>query len=472
MLQSIAKTKQSDEDDTNNDGVAQKERGFLLTFLRAIIQFALMAGIIIAAYIVMDRLVAAKPERTARPQIDVQLPIQATTVSLGDQRPTVNLFGEVAASRLLEIRPSVSGEIVSVNPQLGAGQRIEQGDELFAIDRIDFEAAVAEARANLAQTDATIIENQANISAEQGQLEFAENQLRLARSDLERAEQLRGNGTLTQKEVDDRSLIVSQREQAVSQRRNNISIAEARLSQQQAVRARLEIGVERAVRDLASTVVRAPFSGVVRASNVEIGRNLSASDIAVTIYDDTALDVRFTLTDAQYGRIAADDDPLIGRDVALTWAVGGTDYAYTGQVTRIGADIAAERGGVDVFARIDENEDAPVQLRPGAFVSIEVPDRLYNNAARVPETAIFDSGTAYLIVDGKLQARELTVAAYDGSDAIVTSGLNEGDRILATRISEIEEGLAVRIVNADGIAEPGQETIEPVQQKARDAAGN
>jgi hypothetical protein len=196
---------------------------------------------------------------------------------------------------------------------------------------------------------------------------------------------------------------------------------------------------------------------------VEIGRIVSASDVAVSIYDDVALDVRFTLTDAQYGRIAADGDPLIGRNVALKWAVGGTEYSYTGKVTRIGADIASERGGVDVFARIDENEDVPVQLRPGAFVSIDVPDRLYENAARVPETAIFDSNTAYLIVDGKLQARELQVAAYDGSDAIVTSGLSEGDRILSTRISEIEEGLDVRIVDANGIAEQGQETAAASQ---------
>ncbi|MEM5500008.1 efflux RND transporter periplasmic adaptor subunit [Ahrensia kielensis] len=463
MLQSITKARPSDEDTAHDDGKRHKKRRFLVPFVRALIQFALMAAVIIAAYVIMDRLIAAKPERTARPKVDVQIPVQAVTITLGEQRPTINLFGEVAASRSLEIRPSVSGEIVSVNPDLGAGQRIEQGVELFLVDRIDFEAAVAEAKANLAQTDATIIENQANLSAEQGQLEFAESQLLLARADLKRADQLRKNGTLTQKEVDDRSLIASQREQAVSQRRNNIAVAQARLSQQQAVRERLELGVERAIRDLNNTVVRAPFSGVVRSSSVEIGRIVSANDVAVSIYDDAALDVRFTLTDAQYGRIAADGDPLIGRNVALKWAVGGTDYSYTGTVTRIGADIASERGGVDVFARIDENEELPVQLRPGAFVSIEVPDRLYENAARVPETAIFDSNTAYLIIDGKLQARELHVAAYDGSDAIVTAGLSQGDRILSTRISEIEEGLAVRIVDANGVAEEADEIEKPEQ---------
>lgn len=431
------------------------KRSVLVTFVRAIVQIALMVGVIAGAVIAMNQLIAAKPERTARPQFEVVLPVQAAPVQLSDQRPLVRLFGEIAAARSVDIRTSVAGEVVSVNPGLSAGSFVEAGEELFAIDRFDFETALADAVANLAQTDATIVENNANIASEKAQLAFAESQLELARSDLERANQLRERGALTQKQVDDRRLVVSQRDQAVDQRRNNIAIAEARLAQQEAARQRLELSVQRAERDLANTVVTAPFSGVVRSSSVEIGRIVSASDVTVSMYDKDALDVRFTLTDAQYGRIATDSDPLIGREVDLVWTVGGINYDYTGQVTRIGADIASERGGVDVFARLADDEAVPVQLRPGAFVEVSVPDRWYLNAARVPETAIFKSDTVYQIIDGQLQAKNVVVAAYDGADAIISHGLSDGDQIIATRLSEIEDGLKVRIVDANGQAEEG-----------------
>ena len=176
------------------------------------------------------------------------------------------------------------------------------------------------------------------------------------------------------------------------------------------------------------------FSGVVRSSDIEAGRIISANEVAVSLYDDTALDVRFTLTDAQYGRVATDNDPLIGRDVDIIWAVGGIDYAYRAKVVRIGAEVASARGGVDVYARIEDGASA-VQIRPGAFVEVTVPDRLYRDAYRLPETAIYDAGAVYIIEDGLLQRREVNVAAFDGADVIVTEGLSPGDSVLLRRPS-------------------------------------
>ncbi|WP_306119994.1 MULTISPECIES: efflux RND transporter periplasmic adaptor subunit [unclassified Roseitalea] len=435
-----------------------------VTLARAIVQAALMLAILAGSYVVMNRLIAAAPERTARPQFEVSLPVAATTVALADQRPTVRLYGEVASARAIDIRPAVSGEVTEVHPDLSAGQSVAQGEVLFAIDPFDLEVALAEARANLAQTEATIAENRARLASERAQRDIAEQQLALARTDLERARQLSENGTLTAKQVEDRELIVSQREQAVSQRVNNIAIEQARLAQQSAVRDRQQLGVQRARRNLEDSRVRAPFSGVVRSSTVEVGRIVAANDVAVALYDDTALDVRFTLTDSQYGRIATDTDPLIGRQVDIVWTVGGVDYDYTGTVTRIGADIAADRGGVDVFARLAPS-DAPVQLRPGAFVEVAVPDRLYRNAARVPETALYGTDTVYVIADGALHSREVTLGAFDGADAIISHGLVDGERVLTTRLSNVEDGLKVTV--------PGQAPPEgdgPVAGGGRPAA--
>lgn len=463
MLKSVEQPGESSSSETALDSSPEQRRSILATGIRAIIQIALMIAVIAAAIVAMNRLIAAKPERTGRPQFEVVLPVQAAKVELADQRPLVRLFGEIAAARSVEIRASVAGEVMSVNPDLSAGSFVEQGEELFTIDRFEFESALAEAEADLKKTDATIAENDATIALEKTQLAFAQNQLEFARSDLERAMQLRQRGTLTQKDVDDRELVVSQRDQAVDQRLNNIAIAEARLAQQVAGRQRLELALQRAERDLSNTVVTAPFRGVVRTSTVEIGRIVSSNDVTVSMYDDNALDVRFTLTDAQYGRIATDGDPLIGREVDLVWTVGGINYEYAGQVSRIGADIASERGGVDVFARLVDDHNMPVQLRPGAFVEVAVPDRLYPNAARLPETAIFDGDTVYKIVESQLIAQKIQLAAFDGADAIVIDGLADGDQILATRISEIEEGLKVRIVDEEGVADP---TSEPPRAPA------
>ena len=358
-------------------------------------------------------------------------------------RPNLLLYGEVQAARSVELRPLVNGEIIAVNPGLRAGARIETGDVLFEIDPFFFRGALAEARANLAQARALLAETEARIVAESEQLEASETQLRLAESDLERAQSLVSSGTLTEKQVEDRRLIVSQRQQAVSQRRNNKLIEDARREQQIASIDSLTWKVQQAERNLESAVLKAPFTGVVNSENAEPGRWVSSSDVVVSLYDDTALEVRFTLTDAQYGRISADTDPLIGRDIKVVWVVGQSSHEYVGQIDRIAAEIASQRGGVEVVARLDPTSSA-VQLRPGAFVEIDVPDRLYANSYRIPETALFDGREVFVVEDGKLSRRLVEIAAFDGEDVIIGSGLESGDEVMTTHLTQADDGVRVR----------------------------
>ena len=352
----------------------------------------------------------------------------------------------------MELRPLVNGEIIAVNPELKAGSHVSEGDVLFEIDSFHYKGALSEARANLAQARATLAETEARMTAERDQLEAAEMQLTLAQSDLRRAEQVVESGALTEKQVEDRRLIVSQREQAVSQRRNNQIIEDAKREQQIASIESLTWKVQQAERNLEYTTLRAPFTGVVNAENAEPGRYVSSSDVVASLYDDEALEARFTLTDAQYGRISTDTDPLIGRRIRVVWAVGLTSYEYSGRIDRIAAEIASQRGGVEVVARLDPNGSA-VQLRPGAFVEIDVPDRTYTDSFRLPETALFNGNEVFVVEEGKLARRIVEVAAFDGEDVIILDGLQPGDVVMTTHLTQADDGVQVR--------EPGARPARP-----------
>jgi RND family efflux transporter MFP subunit len=457
MLKSLETRDVRVRDDATGDApeTVRTQRSPGRSVARAVFQVALMFAILAGSAWGMNKLLDARPERVGRPQFTAAIPIEAVTAAPAVERPRIHLFGQIEAARSVELRPAVAGEVMSVSPSLRAGSRVEKGEMLFTIDRFNYEGQLTEARANLAQTEAAIAQARARIAAEQEQLAFADSQLQLAKADLARARQLAESGALTTKQVEDRELIVSQREQATSTRRNNLLIEQANLEQQLATRARLDWGVRQAERNLENTVVVAPFSGVVSSSTVEVGRIVSANDVAVALYDDTALEARFTLTDAQYGRVAIDDDPLIGRRVDLIWAVGGIDYEYRAEVVRIGAEVASARGGVDVFARLTDS-DAEVQIRPGAFVEVSLPDRRYENGYRLPETAIYDGSAVYVIKDGSLARRDVRVAAYDGPDVIVTEGLSPGETVMTTRLSRIENGLKVVLPGREGGSGEGE----------------
>lgn len=433
---------------------AKAGKSWLVLIVRGIIQFVLMIAVLAGSFMMMQRMIDGREEPGTRSFTRQGFTVESTEIVRADYRPTILVYGEVKTARNVDLRPLVSGEIVAVNPSLSAGARINEGDLLVEIDRFDYEGAVLEAKANLAQAQGSIREIDARLASERAQLEGAVEQLALAKTDLDRARLLTNSGTLTSKQLDDRILIVSQREQSVSQRENNIVITEAQREQQVANASRLEWKLREAERQLEQTKLYAPFSGIVSNSDAEPGRSVNANDIVASIYDDSALEAVFTLTNAQYGRMSADTDPLIGREIEVIWTIGAFDYSYTGTIDRIGATVAADRGGVEVVARI-EPANHSVQLRPGAFVEIIVPDRLYANSVKVPETSVYDQSHIFVIEDGKMRQRNIDILAFDGSDAIVietdgTEPLKDGDRFMTTRLTQAADGAAVREPGAGG----------------------
>ncbi len=427
-------------------------------FLRPIAQMALMALVLAGGWAGMQYLANSRIDPVRKPFTPLVYTVDTTSAVLADNRPVIRLYGQVDTGRSVELRAGVSGDVVEIHPDLVAGRRVAAGTVLLRIDPFLYEGALVEARANLASARAAIAEMNARLASEREQLQAAQSQLDLAKSDLERALSLAGSGTLTDKQVDDRRLILSQRDQAVSQRRNNILITEAQRAQQEANASRLEWKVREAQRKLEDTAVMAPFDGVISDESIEAGRTVNANEMVASIYDDTALEARFTLTNAQYGRMATGDDPLLGRKVEVSWSVGGADYVWPATIDRIGARVAAERGGVEVFARI-EAAGNPVQLRPGAFVALTVPDRIWRSTFRLPETAIRSSDHVFVVVDGALVRRDVQLIAWDGEDAIIQGDLADGEEVLVTRLTEASEGVKVRKPTQTDA--PGETAAEP-----------
>ncbi len=427
------------------------------TLLLGALQAALVIVMIIVSLFVASKMIAGKPERSKRPVFKTVYTVDTVTAVAADHQPVFTVYGQTVAARSVDLRALVAGEIVNVNNKLVAGGRVAKGDNLVTIDDFNYQVLLSEAKANLIEAKAKIVENAAQINLEKSRLKSTEDQLNFARADLKRTQSLRSRGTSTQQQLDERMFIVSQREQARDNAMNTIKVQESRIGQLEASVERLNWGVKQAERNLQSTVLIAPFSGIVRSSDAEIGRNVTANDVVVSMYEADTLEVKFTLTDAQYGRLQTSQDGLIGRSIEVAWSVGGKQYLYAAAIERVGADITSARGGVEMFARIGDMSNS-IAIRPGAFVEVRVPDVVFANTISVPDTALYGASTIYTAVDGKLVENSVTVAAYEGENVLISSGLRAGDEVLVTAITEVSEGLAVR---TEGQPEPGRNETKP-----------
>ncbi|MCB1449082.1 MAG: efflux RND transporter periplasmic adaptor subunit [Nitratireductor sp.] len=410
---------------------------------RTLLQIVLMLVVLSAGFFGMSRLIATKPETERRPPFPTVYSIDTVTVERADHRPVYTVYGEIVSGRSVDLRSLAAGEVIEISPSLKPGAAVKKGDALVRIDPFGYEGALREAKANLAETDARIAEMNVRIRIEESRLESGEQQLELAQRDLQRIRDLKGRGAATDKQLEDREFIESQRQAAVDQTRIGIAAERAKLAQQEAALQRLQWKVDQAERNLKDTVLIAPFDGIVRSASVETGKMLNANDIAVSLYERNNMEVRFTLTDDRFARMQSEPGGFAGRMVKVIHSAGSQSQSVPARMDRLGADIASNRGGVEIYASMDA-DTLPAALRPGAFVSIEVPDRTFENHIRLPSEALFGTDTVYVVVDGKLQSRKVTVAAYDGNSIIVDGALNAGDEVLATHIAEISEGLKVR----------------------------
>ncbi|GJM03208.1 MAG: hypothetical protein DHS20C08_17090 [Rhodomicrobium sp.] len=437
------KTSTADEGTTR---VAAEKQGGVP--LRVVFKFLLPIGILIAAVAGYAMLKASKPA-PRKPQIVEKVwPVDAVTAKIESVTPTLKLFGKTVSNRSVEMRSLVAGKIIKVSDNLKEGALIRKGEMLVEIDSFDYQGALTEAEANLKEANARKAELEASIELEKRNLKFSEEQLALAERDFKRVENLSKKGTVTKKSADDRKVIVSQREQTVATSTTNIKLQQARLTQQVAVIERLQWKLAQAKRRLEETSLIAPFNAYVNQVNAELGKTVSVNDSIARLIDSNAIDVRFTLSDAQYGRIIAEAkegrDSLIDREVAVEWKVGETPISYKARITRIGAEISSETGGVEIYARV-QNPTEPTPLRTGAFVEVSLDDRSYDNVYKLPQTALYSGDTVYLIENGRLTPVKVKIVNVTGTDMLVDGQITEGATVLKTKLTLAGKGVRVNV---------------------------
>ena len=408
------------------------------------LKIALPLLTLVCAVLAVGYLRATKPEIERTGFEERARAVAAATVRIADVQPSISAYGEVVAERDVELRALVAGPVVAVGRNFVNGGTVRAGDLLVEIDPFEYRAAVTEAEASLAEARAQRAETEAELGAEKAGLVEERTQLELAERELERRQDLLAKGTAAQKSVDDALVRRSERARAVVGTERRAAGLRARLARQDAVIARSRVALERAERDLANTRLIAPFDGYLTDVSAALGKRLGVNDRVVRLLDQARLDIRIHLSDGDYGRLVSSAAGLRGRPVEVTWRAGSRNFPFRAVIQRADGEVDAASGGVRVYARI-EDAGARVPLRPGAFVEVRIPDRVYRGAARLPETALVGGDTVYAVVEGRLEPRPVALLARVGNDVVVSGGIAEGERIATTRFPEIGPGVKVQV---------------------------
>jgi multidrug efflux system membrane fusion protein len=333
------------------------------------------------------------------------VPVTAGTVVARDVPVFLNGIGTVQAYNTVNVQSRVDGQIVKV--AFKEGQEVKVGDPLFQIDPRPYQAALDQAVAQQQKDEA---------------------QLASAELDLQRYASLVPKGFQTQQSYD--------------QQKATVAALKASIQGDQAQ-------IESARLNLAYSDIRAPISGRLGARLVDIGNmvHASSSTTLVTITQLKPIFVSFTLPQQDLDPIRQQEqkDPL---SVEAFSQDNKTELAQ-GRLTFINNMVDQATGAIQLKANFANRDE---RLWPGEFVNVRVTLRVRRNVPTVPEQTVAegpDGRYVYVIKPGNtVERRAVTVAATQDGIAVITKGLQPGERVVVNGQYRLTNGAHVRIVSA------------------------
>ncbi len=410
-------------------------------FLRIALMILLPIGLLAGALATFQYLRATRPVVPVERQAERPRAVQVITAAPGEVRPTLNAFGTIVAGRSVDLRALVAGEITAVSERLVDGGRVAEGEELLRVDPFAFEGAVIRARADLAETRGRIAEIDARARQETDAVASAREQLDITSRELDRLERLRASGAASDRALDEVRLRVSQAQGLLDTRTNQLAIFKAQRAQLDAALERQGFALRQAERNLADTVLRAPFAALVSNAAAERGKLVGQNDRVATLVATDRLEARFSLSDAQYARLAGTGD-LVGRPVEVMWGAGANAIRREARVVRVAAE--ARDAAFAVHAAFD-GEAPPALLRPGAFIEARLPDRTYPDALLVPTAALYGDALFRVDEESRLRRVPAEVVAHVEDGVIVRAPVPAGTRLLASRLTAPADGQLVEV---------------------------
>ncbi len=310
--------------------------------------------------------------------------------------------GRLEAVDRVDIRPEVSGAIVAVHFRNGA--LVKQGDVLFTIDPRPHQAAVARAEAQVAAAQAGV---------------------RFTAADLDRAQRLVQNATISRQALDEK-------ENAAREAAANLKATQAALDL-----ARL---------DLEHTQVTAPIAGRVSRAEFTTG-NIVASGAAAapltTLVSVSPIYASFDVDEQTYLRHIANVKDAADVPVQLGLA-NENGYSRGGTVEHVDNRLDAISGTIRVRARFDNPDGL---LVPGLYARVKVGGSVPHDALMVEDRAIStDQDKKFVLVvgaDDTVQYREIVPGPAQNGLRVVTRGLSAGERIVVNGLQHARPGARV-----------------------------
>lgn len=336
------------------------------------------------------------------------VPVTVAEVKSGNFPAVLEATGQTQAFYTVQIFARVNGYLQK--RAYTEGQFVTKGQTLFIIDPSDLKNSLESAKAAYELANA----NYTN-----------------AKAVLNRIKPLAQANAASQQELD--SATANERNAAAAVMGAKASLEQAKLN-------------------LSYTTLKAPISGFVDKSKIDIGTYVAAgaNGLLTTLYQTDPMYVNFTFSENQKiarqnaiasGKLTAPKDGKYEVELTLS---DGTTLARKGEINFIAPFIDSTTGNITYRALIDNSDH---KLLPGQFVHVKVKGMEWSNALYVPQKTLLTGEKGKFVyaieANNTVTPKPVVAGEWVGENVLIEGGIAAGTKIAADGLPKLKPGAEI-----------------------------
>ena len=407
--------------------------------------FGRLSRILLPIVIIVASIVGFNILRVDTPDARVEVPeqrawpVNVLEVETESLTPTVQLFGQIVIPGQSELGSILDSKVVEV--RVRTGQTVRGGEILVRLDTRNIDTQVKQFQADIARINASLQREAQKLEADRELLKYEKQLHQIAIDSRKRIENLIQSDVASQSQLDETYRAEQQAALSVAIRESSITEYDSRVASLQAELARTKASLDRALLDVADSVITAPFSGRITNVYVAPGNRVRNGTRVLDMYDPSQVEIRALIPN----RYLSSFRNAATNNLTVTAQSDVDSNRLNLEFDRLSSEVSPGRGGVDAYFRFGSNQAVP-ELGRSIDLSVFLPT--IERAIAIPYQAVYGSNQVFKVVDNLMKV--VTIQRFgqierDGHQFIVanSSDLEPGDELVVTQLTNAVDGLRV-----------------------------
>ena len=412
--------------------------------VKKIIIYAVIIAVVAAGVIAVRSKVSSSAKNKT-----TQVSASKTSVKVQTAKTTEKNTGDtykatLEANEQGTVTSKLAAKIISVAVQ--NGQYVNVGDTIATLDDQDIQNNIKTAQSQIAIYEKQVQSSQQSVNSAQVAMEKLKINVDDSQRNYDRQKTLFEGKAISQTDLETAEKTLNSAKADYDSGNASIQTAQANIETAKANVQAQRVSLEKSQGDLVNTKIKAPISGVISGKSMNVGQMASIGTSLATVNDISSV---YATIQVPQGKIST---AKIGQ--AATVVVDGSNQTYNGVIQYMDSIADSTSRIFNCKVKIDNSDKS---LSPGTYGKATLISDQKNDVITVPVNALVGNEGDYSVFindNGIAKKTKVIIGQTDENNVEITSGIKDGDQIIYTNTSTIQDGDEVdAVAKQDGGAE-------------------